>query len=152
MSQIYGINGKRMVAVGGKDAYRTFKKGSVVCCLQWAGDPLEPAMCLFPAVPMSNSGLFVMCLSSAHKYLERNGYASMALKTQGWKDIARHLGMDETSRNVCADICGLIEDAAPDLVWMPPAPKHIEKMAAPEKVGELQIREKGGRVLNEVEV
>jgi hypothetical protein len=53
---------------------------------------------------------------------------------------------------VCGDICSLIEDAAPELVWMPPAPREVEKAQAPEKVGELQIREKGGKVLHEAEV
>lgn len=152
MSQIYGFGGKPLVAVGGKDSYRQFKKGNVVCSLQWAGEPIEPAMCLFPHVPTSGAGVFVLCLSSLYKYVEKSGYASLALKTDGWRDIARHLGLDPLSRSVCADICGLIEDAAPDLVWMPPTPKEIEKKAEAPKVGEMQIREKGGRVVHEAEV
>jgi hypothetical protein len=94
----------------------------------------------------------VLCLSSLFKYVEKTGYATANLKNTGWKDIARQLDLDPTSRSVCGDICSLIEDAAPELVWMPPAPREVEKAQAPEKVGELQIREKGGKVLHEAEV
>ena len=152
MSQIYGIAGKPLVAVGGEHSWRQFRRGDVVCSLQWAGDPLEPAMCLFPNVGNSRAGVFVLCLSSLYKYLEKTGYASKDLINHGWQAIAKQLGLDPNSRAVRASICGVIEDAAPDLVWMPPTPKQVEKLAEAPKVGEMQIREKGGRVLHEVEV
>jgi hypothetical protein len=155
MSQIYGVAGRPLMAVGGEHSWKQFRKGSVVLSLQWAGkshEDIEPAMVLFPNVSNSRGGVFVLCLSSLFKYVEKTGYATANLKNTGWKDIARQLDLDPTSRSVCGDICSLIEDAAPELVWMPPAPREVEKAQAPEKVGELQIREKGGKVLHEAEV
>jgi hypothetical protein len=155
MPQIYGVTGRPLMAVGGEHSWKQFKKGSVVLSLQWAGkthEDIEPAMVLFPFVSLSRGGVFVLCLSSLYKYLEKTGYATTALKTEGWKDIARQLGLDPTSRSVCADICGLIEDAAPELVWMPPTPKEVAKAQEPEKVGTMTISEKGGKVLHEAEI
>jgi hypothetical protein len=155
MTQIYGTTGKPLMAVGGEHSWKQFRKGSVVCSLQWAGkshEDIEPSMVLFPNVSNTRGGVFVLCLSSLFKYVEKTGYATLNLKTNGWKDIARQLDLDPTSRSVCADICGLIEDAAPELVWMPPAPPVVEAAQAPEKVGELTISERGGKVLHEVQV
>lgn len=153
MSQIYGPNGQQLTAVGGEHSWRQHRKGNVVCSLQWAGNPMEPAMCLFPALNNVRAGVFVLCLSSLHKYLENTGYASKALKERGWRDIATHLGLDPLSRSVCADICGAIEDSAQDLVWMPPVPPSVERAAErPKDGGVLQIMDGGRRVLHEVEV
>lgn len=155
MTQIYGVAGKPLVAVGGEHSYKQFRRGSVVLSLQWAGkshEDIEPAMVLFPNVNNSRGGVFVLCLSSLFKYVEKTGYATAALKAQGWKDIAKQLDLDPTSRSACGDICSLIEDAAPELVWMPPAPTVVKQLAAPQKVGELSISEKGGRVLHEAAV
>ena len=111
-------------------------------------------MCLFPNVDNGRAGAFVLCLSSLHKYVQTNGYASTALKERGWRDIATQLGLDPLSRSVCADICGLIEDASRDLVHMPPAPPRVRRAAEDHKVGVLEIRQghKEGRVVHEVEV
>lgn len=152
MSQIYGPNGQLLTAVGGEHSWRQFRRGNVVCSLQWAGNPMEPAMCLFPNVQNTRAGVFVLCLSSLHKYLQVTGYATPALRERGWRDIATHLGLDPLSRSVCADICGVIEDSAPELVWMPPVPPAVEAMRQAPKVGVMSIAEKGGRVLHEVEV
>jgi len=156
MSQIYGPTGRLLTAVGGEHSWRQFRRGNVVCSLQWAGDPMEPAMCLFPNVHNTRAGVFVLCLSALHKYLLTSGYASPALRERGWRDIATHLGLDPLSRSVCADICGVIEDSAQDLVHMPPVPPRVEALRAEPKVGVMQIAEgKGrntGRVLHEVEV
>lgn len=152
MSQIYGPTGARLTAVGGENSYKQFRRGDVVNSLQWAGDPMEPAMCLFPNMKNTRAGVFVLCLSSLHKYLLPTGYATPALKDRGWKDIATQLGLDPLSRSVCADICGSIEDAGQDLVWMPPVPARVERMAQEPKVGVLTISRRGGRVMHEVEV
>jgi hypothetical protein len=155
MSQIYGVTGKPLMAVGGEHSFKQFRKGSVVLSLQWAGtdrENIEPAMVLFPNVNNSRGGVFVLCLSSLHKYMQTSGYATQELKTHGWKAIAKQLDLDQTSRSVCGDIISLIEDAAPALVWMPPTPKEVQKLAEAEKVGTLTVSEKGGRVLHEAEV
>jgi hypothetical protein len=151
MTMIYGPTGRPLTAVGGEHSWKQFRRGDVVCSLQWAGDPNEPAMVLFPNIGNTRGGVFVLCLSSLHKYVEKTGYASRDLKTTGWQDIARHLGLDAVSRSACADICGIIEDCAPELVWMPPAPPAVKAAQAPEKVGELVISEQGGRVLHEAQ-
>jgi hypothetical protein len=155
MSQIYGTSGRPLMAIGGEHSWKQFRRGSVVLSLQWAGkssEDIEPAMVMFPNVSNSRGGVFVLCLSSLYKYVEKTGYATTELKTKGWKAIATQLDLDPTSRSTCGDICSLIEDAAPELVWMPPTPKEVTKAAEPEKVGELVISEKGGKVLHEAEV
>lgn len=156
MSQIFGPSGKPLVAVGGEHSWKQFRRGDVVCSLQWAGKPgeIEPAMCLFPNVGNTRAGVFVLCLSSLHKYVKTDGYASDNLKNHGWQAIAKQLGLDENSREIRAAVCSLIEEVAPELVWMPPAPTAVRTRAEPEKVGVMTLRQghREGRIVHEAEI
>jgi hypothetical protein len=87
-----------------------YRKGDVVCSLQWAGDHDGAGHVPVPQRGNVRAGVFVLCLSSLHKYLENTGYASKASEGR----LARHRPAARAGSALALgvrDICGVIEDS-----------------------------------------
>lgn len=109
------------VVLGGHTARFLRRKGDICASFQYVND--EPAMCLFPAIKRSNSGAFILCESSAHKYLDDFYLIQQAAKA------AEVMGMDN-SRQTIVRIADCILVWIDDLLMMPPKPEDMVEHAA----------------------
>jgi hypothetical protein len=129
------------VHIGGANSYLQRVTGDIVSSYQWVND--EPAMILWPKIPKTNAGAFVLCLSSAHKYRDVRYLVAQAAKA------AAFMGMEAHSFTV-KRIADIILDGIPDLVKMPPQPV-AKKQDHGVPVGELAIKV-DGQTVHEQEV
>lgn len=131
------------VHIGGKDSYKQFEKGDIVCSLQWVND--EPALILWPKVKRVGSGAFVVCLSSAWKYATSKGYPTPYLAHQAV--IAAKVMCLEPHTFTIRAIADAIFEHIPDLVDMPPTPEDWTGKQVEEAVGEMAIKIDGQTVM-----
>lgn len=108
--------------IGGPKARGVRRHGDIVVGYQYVND--EPALVLWPARPGNRAGAYVICLSSAWKYVE-DGY----LIAQAFK-ACEVMGIFPTKQQVHR-IATAIEDNLDELVRMKPM-----QADAPVAVGE----------------
>lgn len=145
---LLGPSGAPMIALGGEYAYKQFRKGDVVCSLQWINE--EPSICLFSATnSLLHKGAYVIGLSALHKYADSDGAPTRYMIARSIA-IAKQLGFD-AGRDICFRIVEIILDAAEDLVRMPPTPRVVLEANKPDPIGEIVIKN-GGRIVHEAEV
>jgi hypothetical protein len=130
------------VHIGGKDSYKQFEKGDIVCSLQWVND--EPALILWPKVKRIGSGAFVVCLSSAWKYATPQGYPTAYLVEQSIK--AAEVMCLEPHNFTLKAIADAIFEHIPDLVEMPPTPQDWTGRQVEEAIGEMAVKIEGQTV------
>jgi hypothetical protein len=85
----------------------------------------EPAMVLFPAIPGSGAGAYIIALSAAWRYADSYTGQPTPYLLQQTIPIARQLGMFITA-DTLRRIADIIVDTLPDLIAMPPEPADIE--------------------------
>jgi hypothetical protein len=156
MSGILGASGVPMVAFGGMNAWKVYKKGNIVVSFQWAmlspdADMPEPCMCLYAENRMSmNGGAYVIPQCNAYWYADsKTGEPTPDLVTAA-KSAAEHLGFFP-DKWTCFAIAEAIVDALPDLIAMPDLPpKDLEKKLFHKPVQGIHMTVKqGGQVVGE---
>lgn len=131
------------VHIGGKDSYKQFEKGDIVCSLQWVND--EPALILWPKVKRIGSGAFVVCLSAAWQYADSHGYPTRYLIDQSIK--AAEIMCLEPHNFTIRAIADAIFEHIPDLVNMPPTPEDWTGKQVEEAIGEMSLKVEGETVM-----
>ncbi len=158
MSGILGSAGRPMVAIGGKHAWKNFKKGDIAISLQWldlGNDMPEPCMCIYPAnnALMMNVGAYVVAQSAAWHYVDaKTGEPSKKLLLNAAKAVA-HMGMF-TDRFTLFRVCDAIAETVPDLLDMPDLPEAaLEKrlFEKPKLGAEIRVSV-GGELMAEGEL
>lgn len=152
---ILGAAGRPMVAFGGQNAYKTFKKGDVTVSLQWVqlndwDEMPEPCMCLYRSnssrlVQKQSGGAYVIPQNKACMYVDsKTGQPTKSL-IAGASSAAIHMGF-YPDQMTCFRIADAIVEAIPDLLYMPdvPPPKQeAELFAKPISGIEVTIRDAG---------
>lgn len=111
--------------LGGPSAYKVFHhpRASIAVALHWVNH--EPAMALFPHPERIGASGFIICLSSLHKYANKDGSPTPYLIAQAAK-AAQVMAMDTTSFTLHA-IADAIMAHVEDVVKMPPMPDSLRK-------------------------
>lgn len=132
-----------MIAVGGKDAWREYRKsGGVVIILQWveiptgiAGEPetIEPCMLIRAARNSFGRGVWVIPLAELWRYRE------VSIMVQQARKCANHIGLGDGMFDTIK-VLDAIHDHIDDLKNMPPAPQGLKK---PIRIGEAKLRMNG---------
>lgn len=133
------------VHIGGKDSYKQFVKGDIVCSLQWVND--EPAIILWPKAPRIGSGAFVVCLSSAWQYADSRGYPTKYLVQQAVR-AAQVMGLEQHTFTIRA-IADAIFEHIPDLVSMPPSPDDWTGKQVEQAIGEMSVKIDGQTIMEQ---
>lgn len=106
------------VQFGGAKARGTRRHGDVIVSYQYVND--EPALVLWPARPGARSGAYVVCLSSAFKYVEDDYLIAQSFKA------CEVMGLFSTKQQVYR-IATAIQDNIEELVRMKPEPEDEKK-------------------------
>ena len=143
---IQSVDGREMVRLGGDVVHERKVYGDVVAEFAWPGD--EPGMILYRAVPVENTGAFIVELQDAHLYGQADGYPTPTLVRDAMRAAeAIGLGVDRAGAFKMADV---ILDGLPILLGMPPTPPEARKpdrLAQAVKDGALSVSIGGERVL-----
>jgi hypothetical protein len=134
------------MVVGGETAWKVRTQKDLVVAYHWVNG--EPAMVLFPIRRRLGAAAFIIGLSHAYKYAEKNGYPTPYCVRQAMV-AAGVMAMDQT-RQTCLNITEVILDNLEDLVKMPP--ELPRKLDAPA-VGEVSLMDRQtGRTLTQGEI
>ena len=104
------------IIVGGEDAWKVRAQKDLVVAFHWVNG--EPAMVLFPQRRRLGAAAYIIGLSHAYKYAEKNGYPTPYCVKQAMV-AAGVMAMDQT-RETCKNIVEVILDNLEDLIRMPP--------------------------------
>lgn len=124
------------VLLGGPKARGVKIYGDIVVCRQYVNG--EPALVMFPKRRRSlgNQGAFIVCLSSAWKYVD-DAYVIQRAKT-----AAEVMGM-HPDRSTVVRIALALNNELPELVMMKPEPGE-----APKVIGEGRLEGAGPRPID----
>jgi len=124
---------------GGPTAWKVKPCGEIVVAFHWVNK--EPSMCLYPARKRLGSAVFVIPLSLAHAYADRNGYPTKGAIAQ-CINAARVMAM-EPLKDTVHNILTAVLDNLEDLVRMPPEFHEKDKSPA---LGVATLYSKGERI------
>lgn len=135
------------VMLGGPKAWKQRTTHNIVSSFQWINN--EPAMVLFPANQSRGKGAFVICLSSAFRYANRDGYATPYLADQT-RVACEVMGLFP-DRHTRFRIAEIILDGLGELIQMPPEPTDAKVYGKETPEGEVAVK-LGGKTVIEGEL
>jgi hypothetical protein len=151
-SLVLGTSGRALFGVGGEHAWRTHEYKGYRISLEWDEHDGEAMLLIWPATTFLERevGVFGIGRSSASKYAEPNGgpteaclvECAAALPTLGkaMLNIEVHTLVDVVMRFI------------PDLILMPPAPRHVRLNAKGQALMDITQVSNDGRKLSEVSI
>ncbi|WP_461572049.1 hypothetical protein [Sulfuricaulis sp.] len=129
--------------LGGKKAWKQHVSHNLVASFQWINN--EPAIVLFPARQSRGKGAYVICLSSAWKYANRDGYGTPYLAEQT-RVAAEVMGLF-ADRHTRFQIAEVILNGLVDLISMPPEPTDTQVYGKEKPEGEVAVKLGGKTVI-----
>lgn len=151
-SLVVGASGRALFGVGGDNAWRTHEFKGYRVSLEWDESDGEPMMLIWPAHTFLERevGVFGIGRSSASKYATPEGKpteecfveCAAALPTLGkaMLPIELHPLVDVVMRFI------------PDLILMPPCPRHVRLSAKGEALMDITQVDNRGKTISEVSI
>lgn len=148
-SLVVGASGRALFGVGGENAWRTHEYKGYCVSLEWDESDGEAMLLIWPATTFLERevGVFGIGRTSAVKYANPDGSpteecayeCAMALPTLG-KNVLR---MEVIT------LMDVVMRFLPDLILMPPAPKHLRLAARGHALMDIEVQDHRGKKISE---
>lgn len=126
-SVIVSATGQSMYGVGGQSAYAMHEFKGYTVSMEWDESDGEPVMLIWSGLQMLGGGVFGICLSSAGKYANADGSPTVECA----EECAAALPLLGRAllRMEVHTLVDVVMRFLPDLILMPPAPRHLRLAA-----------------------
>lgn len=165
LSPIQTPDGRPIFSMGGPNAWKTAEHRGYCVSLEWVGgDRRNPSrvMCIWPAtnvfVPGEGNGAWCIGQRAITDFVQfdKNGKCTGSVSHYAvWEALKAMpiMGKDPNDRQALYALLDVLVKFAPELVLMPPAPRHVKRaLEAPALWDVTRMDKASGKVLDEREI